>query len=383
MSDMPNFDLPKTEHYEALEFLGEGLNSCVYRGFRKTHHNLPKQEIAIKIFKKSKEVQEFEQRFQKLVRVRSRYCVGLLGWEVIGDQVAIIMDCVNGVSLARLVACAELSSLQKLEILAQLECAIKELHSFGIAHGDLSAANIMIDSEGQLRLIDYGFGQMSSGSEIVGSPRYLSPQRWQGAPVCEADDYFSMALISKDLFEDTINNKDTLKFLKRRSNELVPGSLGLVLENSQIKRELGDKVVSVLNRRLKSESTGALQTLIMKTCTAIFVRPNAFESNGLANAFASVCLSLTLLFPTFSGGSLSTEKARREVVVGYIEFRTKKWFEIELGSQKLGYTPIKKIAVPSGRHILKWRAEGRSGFFKIKVPANGHVVIRDSDLLSK
>ncbi len=385
---MRHIDLPKTAQYEAVEFLGEGLNSRVYRGFRKTHENLPKQEVAIKIFKKSKEVQDFEHRFQKLVTVRSRYCVGLLGWEIIGDQVAIIMDYIHGVSLSHLVAQTSLSPDQKNEILAQLQRAIDELHGFGITHGDLSAANIMIDTTGQLRLIDYGFGQTEMSQDIIGSPRFLSPERWLGQPATLGDDIFSYGLLARDLLSNELNKKESHDKLRARSSSLLLNCLDkcflpesslrefetIYVHRGAIQNELADLIKK--NQKIYTEHP--LTTLIVKAKTLVFART---QISKVVMTTTMLLFCSILAFPTLSGGSFVTERAFNSSDAGYLEFRTQIWFEVELNGQKLGYTPLKTLGLAPGTYALRWKTENRQGIKLIHIKKSELKVLRDIDLL--
>lgn len=62
--------------------------------------------------------------------------------------------------------------------------AIGELHSKGIMHRDLKLENILVDSKGYLKIIDYGLAKMTGESELAqsycGTPEYLSPEMVQG-----------------------------------------------------------------------------------------------------------------------------------------------------------------------------------------------------------
>lgn len=373
---------PETDLYESTEFLGEGLNSCVYRGFRKANHHLPRHEVAIKLFKVADEVREFEQRFQKLVTVRSRHCVGLLGWEIIEGQVALVMDYVHGVSLDALVRSASLSSDQKGEILSQLQAALQELHSYGVVHGDLSASNIMIGTDGQLKLIDYGFGQQNISQEIVGSPQYMSPSRWKGNPATLNDDYFSFELIGEDLRANTIQEKLPLRFYKERSQNLQKklsktfGTMGL--SSLEIKNQLAQIVQSIKNERTLPFSIA--QTLMMSRSflKTQFARWFLFD-NGRPFLIPLI-VSIILHFPTLSSDAFSPDIYDLYGNGGSVEIRTHNWCEIEIDGKPFGYAPLVIQNLRPGVHSLRWKFADRQGLKHIKVFPNSTLTLKELDL---
>ncbi len=86
------------------------------------------------------------------------------------------------------------------EILAGVACA----HAQGILHLDLSPGNIMIDTAGVPRIMDFGLAKISgmdmAGGEdgLIGSPRYMSPEHFNNHPLTARSDIFALGLI---LFE--------------------------------------------------------------------------------------------------------------------------------------------------------------------------------------
>ena len=73
--------------------------------------------------------------------------------------------------------------------------ALKALHSTGLVHGDLHPGNLLVDTHGQLTLLDLGLasplGQLAPGA---GHPQFAAPQRLLGLPVDPRDDLFSLAM---------------------------------------------------------------------------------------------------------------------------------------------------------------------------------------------
>lgn len=78
----------------------------------------------------------------------------------------------------------KLSEEESLQYFRQLVSAVKYMHSVGIAHRDIKPANMMLDERMNLKLIDFGLGNMYSGKELLetpcGSPCYAAPELISG-----------------------------------------------------------------------------------------------------------------------------------------------------------------------------------------------------------
>src|SRR5690348_7962163 len=127
--------------YRLVEFLGEGLNSCVYRAFKEDKDLGVRHEVALKILKSETQVAAWRSEFSRLAKVRSPYCVALLGWEVVDTRPALVLEYVKGVTLEDLRRFGDLSVENINEICAQALLGLSDLDEAGLFHGDLSLHN--------------------------------------------------------------------------------------------------------------------------------------------------------------------------------------------------------------------------------------------------
>lgn len=87
---------------------------------------------------------------------------------------------------------------------AQMILAIGDLHKIGIAHRDLKLENVMIDSSGYIRVIDYGlakrFGRNEICTDLVGTLSYMAPEMVNRKGHNMAIDWWALGIILHELY---------------------------------------------------------------------------------------------------------------------------------------------------------------------------------------
>ena len=198
--------IPKQiERYTLVKRLGTGATATVYaavyrgwNGFR-----LP---VAIKIAKPGYEQRIWEEA-HLMVQFNHPNIVDILDAGHSGVHAYYVMERVDGVNLRDLIRKSDQLPLSVgLDIAIQLCDALRLLHSDAseaIVHGDLKPANIMVNGEGQVKLLDFGIasptGTQASDSRI-GTPAYMAPEQVHGMGIDHRADIFMLGAVLYELF---------------------------------------------------------------------------------------------------------------------------------------------------------------------------------------
>ncbi len=202
-------------HYQITTQLGEGGMGVVYEA---EDTNLGRH-VALKFLTPSLANDEnLLQRFQREARAASslnhpNICT-IHGIEQDGDQHFIVMELLDGESLADLIRRGPLDIDQVLALGVQIADALESAHSKGIVHRDLKPANIFVTSRGQAKILDFGLAKidrqkpgadsnvptaiadgLTSAGATMGTVAYMSPEQARGEITDARTDLFSFGTV--------------------------------------------------------------------------------------------------------------------------------------------------------------------------------------------
>ncbi|MGR2753363.1 serine/threonine-protein kinase [Agromyces arachidis] len=202
---------PTAPRYEFLEHIGSGGMADVYRA----RDNELGRHVAIKLFREGEETVADHQRREREINLLSGLNhIGLVPVYDAGTLIHagierryIVMELVEGLSLAHQLADGPLKPRQAADIGAQVADVLSYVHGRGVIHRDIKPENILVSEVPTFgytlltRLADFGVAQFVDGTRltghgtIMGTAAYISPEQARGEEVGPATDIYSLGLV--------------------------------------------------------------------------------------------------------------------------------------------------------------------------------------------
>ena len=198
--------------YQLLEYIGAGGMALVYKALdQRTHHF-----VAVKILKPEyNHDEEFLQRFDREALAASKVShhniVNLLDVGVEGEYRYIVLEYIEGRTLKDIIdEKGALPPDTAVQIAIRILSALQHMHKNGIIHRDIKPQNILINSEGIVKVSDFGIARMADSATIgredmvMGSVHYFSPEQAQGKEVSAASDIYSVGIVLYEMLTGSV-----------------------------------------------------------------------------------------------------------------------------------------------------------------------------------
>jgi eukaryotic-like serine/threonine-protein kinase len=194
------------DRYLLLGRLGIGGTAIVYRA----EDVVLRRRVVIKVLHEwftddDEAVRRFRREAATASGLRHPNIVSVYGSGEWNGRHFIVLEHVHGRSLKTLIReRAPLAPGCAIELTAQLLRAVGYIHRLGIVHRDLKPDNVMINSDGQLKLTDFGVArppesEITQTGNILGTAQYMSPEQAHGEQVGTASDLYSLAVMLYEL----------------------------------------------------------------------------------------------------------------------------------------------------------------------------------------
>jgi len=196
-------------HYKILEKLGEGGMGVVY----KAEDTKLKRTVALKflIALKFLTPQGMDDEEEKKRFVREAQAAAALNHpnictiyeidETEDGDTFIAMEYIDGVSIKEKTTSGPLKLDEALDIAIQTTEGLNKAHSKGIVHRDIKSVNVMVNTEGQVKIMDFGLAKLAEGTKLtvagttMGTVAYMSPEQARGEDVDKRTDIWSFGVM--------------------------------------------------------------------------------------------------------------------------------------------------------------------------------------------
>jgi len=189
--------------YEIIEELGKGGMGRVYR----VEDTQLKQEVALKLIKPEiakdkKTIERFRNELKLARNIRHKNVCGMFDLGETEGAHFITMEYIRGEDLKSFIhRSGQLAVGTAIRIAKQVCEGLSEAHKLGVVHRDLKSNNIMIDKEGNVRIMDFGIARslkekgITGEGVMIGTPEYMSPEQVEGKEVDQRSDLYSFGVI--------------------------------------------------------------------------------------------------------------------------------------------------------------------------------------------
>jgi len=251
--------------YRILSLLAEGGMGVVYKGERvgigrpvvvKFLHAVLSDKPGI--------VDRFEREARATARLNHPNCVALVDFGIDEGAPYLVMEYVEGKTLADLLDHGAVKPERAVDIARQLLAGLEHAHERGILHRDLKPANVMIvDVEGYpgdfVKILDFGLAKLAWPGEdkrdvtvegiAIGTPGYMSPEQAAGVPSDQRSDIYCTGALLYHLVTGTkAFEGDDVRSVLRRHREETPKSPRQVRPGANISKQLEESLYRAMQR---------------------------------------------------------------------------------------------------------------------------------------
>ncbi len=225
--------------YKITERVGLGGMAEVYRA----QDNVLGRTVAVKTMLPQYAAdptftKRFRQEAASAAKLQSPYIVSIYDWGLDDDTYYIVMEFLRGTDLKTAIQeRGAINQRKAAEIGSQVAQALSVAHAGGVIHRDIKPQNIMIQPDGNIKVMDFGIARagdagLSQTATVLGTAHYVSPEQAQGKELTGASDIYSLGVV---LYEATtgklpFDGQDAVSVAVKQVNE-VPAAPSTINPN--------------------------------------------------------------------------------------------------------------------------------------------------------
>ena len=190
-------------HYEILEKLGEGGMGVVYKAVdKRLDRTVALKFLASHLVSNDESRRRFIREAKAAAALQHPNICTVYEIDEVNGQTFIAMAYLDGQELSQEIEAGPLKVERLLDLAEQVARGLQEAHGKGVVHRDIKPANIMVTTQGQAVLMDFGLAQLvHGGSKLtkegtsVGTSAYMSPEQTTGEPIDLRTDVWALGVV--------------------------------------------------------------------------------------------------------------------------------------------------------------------------------------------
>ena len=237
MSDVFQPDQVVSGRYRVLRKLGGGGMADVYLCEDLTLGRRVALKVLLQRFLSDPTfVERFRREAKAAAGLNHPNLVSIYDWGEVDSTYYIVMEYVEGETLKEFIRRrGRLGGNDAVHIALQLLAAIDFAHRAGIVHRDIKPQNVMLDRNGNVKVMDFGIARagdsgMTEVGSILGTAQYLAPEQARGLPVDERSDLYSVGIVLYEMLTGSVPFKgdSAVTVALKHVNEMAPEPAQLV-----------------------------------------------------------------------------------------------------------------------------------------------------------
>ena len=198
--------------------------------------------------------QRFRQEAAAAANLQSPYIVNVYDWGQDDGTYYIVMEFVRGSDLKTAIKeRGAINQRKAAEIGAQVCQALNVAHSMDIIHRDIKPQNIMVQPDGNVKVMDFGIARaknsvMTQTSSVLGTAHYISPEQAQGKELTPTSDIYSLGIVLYEAITGKLpfDGPDAVSVAMKQVNDMpvVPSEI-----NPDIDPDLEDIIMKALSKQ--------------------------------------------------------------------------------------------------------------------------------------
>jgi serine/threonine protein kinase len=261
---MFNWSKRQLGKYSLVRKIGSGGMSSVYKAIDEE----TQQAVAVKVLPPGlDDATNFRLRFEReakiLMRLRHPHIVPLLDFGSEDGIYFIVMPLMEIGTLRDRLVKGPIRPEEGAIIIRQIAEALQFAHNAGMVHRDVKPSNVLMDSEGNAWLSDFGTAYVRNatasltGSSVIGTPQYMAPEQARGEPVSEKTDVYALGIVLYQMCTGQLPfDADTpLAIAMKHTSEPLPRP---TLINPNIPQEVGKVLIRALEKKPEDRYISAI-----------------------------------------------------------------------------------------------------------------------------